>query len=1427
MNRSTLAMSQPTTLGRPLASTLEWKRFLKAEERGTCGAYVSKPRLLERDRKAERSIRQDYLDRELLELVQNAADAAAELGGDGRVHIVISKEGLLVANTGEAFRDTGVEALLTAHLSDKPDRKIALIGAKGLGFRSILNWTFEPIILSGALRLAFSQEHATHCVRELAEKYANVRQLVGDHPERFAPILPFPIVEADIDRWLKPTGKALLAEAERLRASGYETVVAAPFRNEQSFHHAITQVNEFQPHFLLFVPSLVQIDIDIAGSPNRRWIAHADGDTTVLEICEGANRRTERWICRFDNGNAPLGDGDEGPRRFEVAVAIRADQTNSVGRLHSFFPTNVIVPLTALFHGTFELASNRKQLQDKSSLNDFVLSKLANLYASTLAELLNTGRITSAIQFLLRDRPFPPELALFEKRLLHVAREVPIVPTLGGNHVRAGASMLGPPGYLDFLPHRLFPAFALCRSIQERELFRALEVPQQDSETALREMAVADLSVDERAALIVGIARHFPENQHRREFLLDHRERPIPANGTCFPPASGSALPAPPDWARRRFVHPELWDSLLRHFGTTRRDVIHKLSSFGVQEYNLDGLARALVQQSEKVIRRSPDREPKVRADVLSLLQRLHAREATPPKWPGLKVKVLTQAGNWQTSDRVHLSESYGVDGRVNQALYAGRTDVLLAGPQQQGVDAEPEAASNFFRWIGVHSFPREVSEWSPEAYRADIMESLPDTFHVTDGSVTQWLEKRLLSWGLDAKFEAKLVYGLDRILADAPSEAILAWIARDPRLDTVAQHFVPRLQAQKNNAYFRYYSGRLPDLVRTRLERSRWLTCADGKRRAPHEVLRDPLRLEGIFARPARPDPTLSVAFGLDQALWNKGLANAGVGSTVQDVPEKVIYDILSDLPERGLPAEVVRRLYLQILERDDFSIDAAGPQAERFFESGTVQCRQAGQVVWTPIAQALYADRDGSIAAARERFALIDLPSRRSATNVSARFGVTPLSRTPIGVRVTSIVAASAATSSIIEHRFESALPFIRAYRGLISADSSALRRLDRLRMQVVTELQTELRLGDENFEAAVPLWSHLLIEDDLYIVVDENIALNHVPIMAAEVLADGLSDVFEIQSSAELAKLLSCESDAMRRLLLYRILPNFQVEEIEALISDPASNAADTVNFDLASLTSSAFFPAGTSEPGHGRSENDDAKSSALASNQSEAASPQLCAQAGLSEEATDISPVAENPGPSNPETVLVTSVENPEGRGGAGSALGLRIHYGYGGGSSSGTSQHDPYRPSDAEAWARRFEEQQGRFPLSVAHLQGRDALGCDTISFLTEMDRDAFCKDGNLGRIARFIEVKSGGVHLTENETAEAKKHKQRYYIYRIIFDDGGRRAATLTMINDPLSYASALARELRLDIEDVANRATFRVVANESADTPTAILAVR
>ncbi len=105
------------------------------------------------DYNRELELTKEYNGRQLLELLQNADDA-----GSSEVLIVWDKGNskLSISNKGEPFETGGIKSLMLANLSTKT--KISYIGNKGLGFRSILNWSEQVVIYSNGCQISFSEK---------------------------------------------------------------------------------------------------------------------------------------------------------------------------------------------------------------------------------------------------------------------------------------------------------------------------------------------------------------------------------------------------------------------------------------------------------------------------------------------------------------------------------------------------------------------------------------------------------------------------------------------------------------------------------------------------------------------------------------------------------------------------------------------------------------------------------------------------------------------------------------------------------------------------------------------------------------------------------------------------------------------------------------------------------------------------------------------------------------------------------------------------------------------------------------------------------------------------------------------------------------------------------------------------------------------
>lgn len=93
-------------------------------------------------------IRQDYHDRFLVELIQNASDQGSRGGDyDSTVVVIRTKELLAVSNGGQVVTDTNLERLSSLADSDKNGM---LIGNKGVGFKAVYQITDAPEIFSSS-----------------------------------------------------------------------------------------------------------------------------------------------------------------------------------------------------------------------------------------------------------------------------------------------------------------------------------------------------------------------------------------------------------------------------------------------------------------------------------------------------------------------------------------------------------------------------------------------------------------------------------------------------------------------------------------------------------------------------------------------------------------------------------------------------------------------------------------------------------------------------------------------------------------------------------------------------------------------------------------------------------------------------------------------------------------------------------------------------------------------------------------------------------------------------------------------------------------------------------------------------------------------------------------------------------------------------
>ena len=346
-----------------------------------------------------------YRDRVVVELAQNAADAAVRAGVPGRlllaVREVAGRATLLAANTGAPLDAAGVLALATLRASAKREDGGRAVGRFGVGFTAVLAVTDEPSITGGAGGVRFSAAATRELVEETAGDAlgAEVARRAGHVPVLR---LPFPSPDGTGD----PDGTV----ADLLR-EGYDTVVALPLRDGAAADLADRLLGEAGDALLLGLPALAEVTVAPAGGRVRtvadvgsRWhVLRRDGelDPALLADRPTEERARTAWSVTWAVPRDPGPDGRAG----------------LPGVVHAPTPSDEPLPWPALLVATLPLDSSRRHVAPGPATGA-VLDAAAGAYADLLAaraadtaepehavwRLVPTGLAAGAVDGELRER---------------------------------------------------------------------------------------------------------------------------------------------------------------------------------------------------------------------------------------------------------------------------------------------------------------------------------------------------------------------------------------------------------------------------------------------------------------------------------------------------------------------------------------------------------------------------------------------------------------------------------------------------------------------------------------------------------------------------------------------------------------------------------------------------------------------------------------------------------------------------------------------------------------------------------------------------------------------------------------------------------------------------------------------------------------
>ncbi|GAA2386255.1 hypothetical protein GCM10010420_06210 [Streptomyces glaucosporus] len=377
--------------------------------RGVLDAWAASAARFREDANAEEDlVLGGYRDRLVVELAQNAADAAARAGVPGRLRLTLRDGTLVAANTGAPLDAAGVESLSTLRASAKRDETDGAdgtggadgtdgadggpgrfagrpVGRFGVGFAAVLAVSDEPAIVSRAGGVRWSLAEA----RRMADGAAAGNPGLADELRRregHVPLLRLPL------------------PAQGAAPQGYDTAVVLPLRDAGAQDLAVRLITAIDDALLLTLPGLAEVVIETDGGV-RTLTRRQDGACVVIED-SGAEGAATRWRVASDAGRidaALLADRpvEERARPFwSVTWAVPVDDSGAPVRartapvVHAPTPTDEPQGLPALLIASFPLEPSRRHIAP-GPLTDFLLERAADTYTALLRdwEPVTTGTL--------------------------------------------------------------------------------------------------------------------------------------------------------------------------------------------------------------------------------------------------------------------------------------------------------------------------------------------------------------------------------------------------------------------------------------------------------------------------------------------------------------------------------------------------------------------------------------------------------------------------------------------------------------------------------------------------------------------------------------------------------------------------------------------------------------------------------------------------------------------------------------------------------------------------------------------------------------------------------------------------------------------------------------------------------------------------
>lgn len=958
------------------------------------------------DYNRELELTKEYNGRQLLELLQNADDA-----GSNEVWINWDKENakLSISNQGEPFETGGIKSLMLANLSTKT--KISYIGNKGLGFRSILNWSEQVVIYSNGCQISFSEKIAADVFNKQLNLSAEAKQQIRSERNLAEQTVPFPVL-------------AIPKISEASNADKWTTTIAISYRKEfeADIEHQLAELRE---EILLFLNNIQKITIQKGAE-----LTELASNKVPGERFEQVSIKDKQWKVFSRENILPPEYQDKSKseqQSYNLKVAFQDDLSDNYRKLFNFFPTQLSISLPCIIHGTFELNSSRNHLNE-SKKNEFILKELVQLLKEC-ANYLTEQQVDWRAYKLISPASKVSDSKLIETfyaELEKLKQTEKIYPCINNAYNAIDNTIYYNDEFNCFF-QEYFPEELpeLCIPLNN-------ELPNPFSQDfyehsylveKMDNLSNTEIGINLRAELIAQLAKviSFNDEQERFSLLVNESGKVISKDDLAFTPVVRSEERFNiPNSVKVDFMKSELYDLLVSKFeqGFDKKEPKSRelqrciKSVVNLQPYDSNNVIDKIITGTKDALKSIDAIEDKINC-IKEMVAALYANfKNIDNRQEKLKISVplASKARKISDAELLYLSETYP-SGNLTEIIYYGflKPSDYLAVIDFWGFNNEESAlVESFFLWLGVNQYSRiEIktitNRWEENDFFNYIFENgtdYPDDFDrgtLAKGTYLSKIKDMDLICRLPVKHIILLALKDETIRQklEANNEKI-DWFFTRWRPTIIPTHSYIRYQFIKANLFTKYI-------------------LEDGGEEL-NKLINNNFQIDYDFLG----------QFGINKTEVKSILIKLGAKESFNDLAPETVYQVLQAIPEKdknqtGKATQTIYKMALESLVKQESTYPV--PDDIHFFS------KTGNKEAYLPANQIYYSDNSVLPKKIISTIPIINLPKRVGEDNVEKHFGVKSLKEFKIEINRDSLEFNACDTD--LSKLFENLKPYLLAYR------------------------------------------------------------------------------------------------------------------------------------------------------------------------------------------------------------------------------------------------------------------------------------------------------------------------------------------------------------------------------------------------------------